>query len=72
MSVWLPTGYGKSLCYQALPFVFEHKMGLADSRRSSAVLVLIPVVTLMLDQVMPSIELMKQSCQIQYNYVNHF
>ena len=25
--VWLPTGYGKSLCYQTLPFVMDHKLG---------------------------------------------
>ena len=22
--VWLPTGYDKSLCYEALPFMFDH------------------------------------------------
>ena len=24
--VWLPTGYGKSVCYECLPFVFDMKM----------------------------------------------
>ena len=24
--LWLPTGYGKSICYQALPFLFDHKL----------------------------------------------
>ena len=23
--VWLPTGFGKSICYQTLPFVIEYK-----------------------------------------------
>jgi len=22
--VWLPTGYGKSLCYQVLPFIMDY------------------------------------------------
>ena len=26
MFVWLPTGFGKSFCYEALPFVFEYKL----------------------------------------------
>ena len=25
--VWLPTGFGKSLCYTALPFAFDYKLG---------------------------------------------
>ena len=49
--VWLPTGFGKSLCFQALPFAMDHKLGLVGSRRSSAVLVVSPLVALMVDQV---------------------
>ena len=49
--VWLPTGFGKSLCYQILPFVFDHKLGLIGSGMSSAVLVVSPLVSLMVDQV---------------------
>ncbi len=25
--MWFPTGYGNSLCYQLLPFLFDHKHG---------------------------------------------
>ena len=35
--LWLPTGYGKSLCYQCLPFLFDHKLSKVDlppSKRS--------------------------------------
>ena len=37
-----------SLCYQAFPFVMDHKNGLAETQESSAVLVITP---LMFDQV---------------------
>ena len=49
--VWLPTGFGKSLCYQILPFVFDHKLGLIGSDRNSAVLIISPLISLMVDQV---------------------
>ena len=29
--VWFPTGYGKSICYQLLPFVFDYKLGKTDA-----------------------------------------
>lgn len=51
--VCLPTGYGKSLCYQTLPFVMDYKMfaaGLGGSGKS-AVVVVSPLVALMEDQV---------------------
>ena len=25
--VFLPTGFGKSICFQVLPFLFDHKLG---------------------------------------------
>ena len=49
--VSLPTGFGKSLCYQILPFVFDHKLGLVCSEKNSAVVVVSPLVSLMVDQV---------------------
>jgi ATP-dependent DNA helicase RecQ len=50
--LWLPTGFGKSLCYEVLPFVFDMKLGrLADSNTNSVVIVVSPLVSLMIDQV---------------------
>ena len=44
--VWLPTGFGKSLCYDMLPFVLDVKRGRGDS----VVIVVSPLVSLMIDQ----------------------
>ena len=45
--VWLPTGFGKSVCYEVLPFMFDKKLG----RDNSLVLIVSPLVSLMVDQV---------------------
>ena len=29
--LWLPTGFGKSMCYEVLPFVFDDKLRRRDS-----------------------------------------
>ena len=47
--VCLPTGFGKSQCYQVLPFVMDHKLGLTGSQKTSAVLVVSPLIDLMVD-----------------------
>ena len=51
--VWFPTGYGKSICYQVLPFVFDRLLGRSESPSvdQSVVLVVSPLVSLMVDQV---------------------
>ena len=49
--VWFPTGFGKSICYQALPYMFDHKLGRSNVDCKSAVLVVSPLVSLMVDQV---------------------
>lgn len=56
--VWLPTGFGKSMCYEALPFVMDCKLGRVNrelgeySACCSVVLVISPLISLMVDQVL--------------------
>ena len=56
--VWLPTGFGKSLCYEVLPFVMDCKLGrvAGESQQCrticSVVLVISPLISLMVDQVL--------------------
>ena len=52
--VCLPTGYGKSLCYQTLPFVMNYKrcQTVQEAREGdSAIIVISPLVALIKDQV---------------------
>ncbi len=54
--VWLPTGFGKSICYEVLPFMFDcrRRKGateVADGSTPSLVLVISPLIALMIDQV---------------------
>ena len=53
MFAWLPTGYGKSLHYQLLLFLFDFKLGRtrAIATERSVALVISPLVSLMVDQV---------------------
>ena len=46
--VSLPTGYGKTLCYAALPYAFDQ---LRATCKSSIVIVVSPLIALMKDQV---------------------
>ena len=45
--LWLPTGFGKSLCYEVLPFLFDQKL----DKDNSTVIVVSPLISLMVDQV---------------------
>ena len=48
--VWLPTGFGKYLCYETLPFLCDWKLGRVD-HKPSVVIAISLLVTLMVDQV---------------------
>ena len=56
--VWLPTGFGKSMCYEALPFVMDCKLARVNRESDqyisscSGVLVISPLISLMVDQVL--------------------
>jgi len=39
--VWLPTGYGRSLCYEV---IMDYKHGVVETQRHSVVLVVSPLV----------------------------
>ena len=51
--LWLPTGFGKSVCFEVLPFVMDHKRGKPGSGQGSysIILVVSPLISLMIDQV---------------------
>ena len=52
--LWLPTGFGKSICYECLPFIimFDYKLCRTAAPRSrSTILVISPLLSLMSDQV---------------------
>ncbi len=49
--VWLPTGFGRSVCYTTLLFVFNYNIGCVDSGIHIVVLVVKPLIVLMIDQV---------------------
>ena len=62
MFVWLPTGFGKSICCEALPFVYDFKATTARDHQGleataseltarSLVIVISPLISLMVDQV---------------------
>ena len=46
--LWLPTGYGKSVCFQSLPVLFDFKFGRVDSPpcQKSVCLVVSPLMLL--------------------------
>ena len=49
--VSLPTGFGKSICFHVLPFLFDRKLGHMDGERKSCVIVISPLISLIVDKV---------------------
>ena len=58
--VSLPTGFGKSVCFQILLFFFDHKHDLVRGMKRSCTIIVSPLVALMVDQVR---NLMKSGAQ---------
>ena len=48
--VFLPTGFAKSICYQVLPFLFDHKSRLCSGQKW-CIVVVSPLISLMAHQV---------------------
>ena len=50
--LWLPTGFGKSICYETLPFVFNYKHSDGGTGGGcSVVLVVSPLVSLIMEAI---------------------
>ena len=49
--MWLPTGFGKSLVYECLPFMSDHRANHVDGCAPSVVLVVSPLVALMVNHI---------------------
>ena len=54
--LWLPTGFGMTLCYKLLPFVSDYRRGKRFSGRESpytsfSTVIVFPLVSLMIDPV---------------------
>ena len=43
--VWLPMGFGKSICFQTLPLMFDYKLGLVNEevKKRSLLIVVAPL-----------------------------
>ena len=49
--ILLPTGFGKSIIYELLPFLFDYKLERVDTGMRSLIIVVSPLISLMVDQV---------------------
>ena len=49
--VRLPTAFGKIICFQILPFLFDHKCGLVGGKKRNCAVIVSPLIALMVDQV---------------------
>ena len=51
--LWFPTGYGKSICYQVLLFLFDYKLNRTNlpSYKCSVCIVVSPLISLIVNQV---------------------
>ena len=59
----LPTGYGKSISFECLPFLYDYKLSPTDPSKKCTVLVVSPLISLMVNQV-KSLRRRKVACCI--------
>ena len=43
--LWLPTGFGKSICYECLPLIFDYKLSRKGTSNRSTMLVISPLLS---------------------------
>ena len=48
--MWSSTGFGKTLHFQVLSFLMDHKLGLVFTEKSCSMLLVSPLVVVMMDQ----------------------
>ena len=47
----LPTGFGKNICFDVLPFVFDHMLDVVAGQMRSCIIIIPPLIALMVNQV---------------------
>ena len=63
----LPTGYGKSMVFQAAPFMLSARDGVDVDMTDKVILIITPLNSIMMDQCLQLCEKEIQACYLDYN-----